>query len=275
MDHAEVRERLEEAAIEPGGLDRLLGGDGWEAMATVDHLAGCDACRADLEALRRSVSAIRDSLQASPPDDLRARTLDYVARVGRPRAADAAALEPVGPGAVPEVGWSLPAWLPAFAGGVAAAALAAIIVVGATVGPRLAEADAAIAEQRAAVAGLEVVSDWALRVGAAPDAARVRLAAQDGGPQAGTVVFSDATDELVMVASGLPEPAAGDEYRCWIESGGERIPIGAMYRAGALAYWVGEVDLPTLAGDGHAFGVTLVPSSSEGVSGDPVLAGES
>ena len=31
------------------------------------------------------------------------------------------------------------------------------------------------------------------------------------------------------------------EYRCWVESGGGRTPIGKMFFAGDVAYWVGEV----------------------------------
>ena len=66
MDHEEVRELLEVAAVEPGGLDRLMAGDTPDAALVAGHLAGCAACAAELERLRRSVSAsIRPAVRAT------------------------------------------------------------------------------------------------------------------------------------------------------------------------------------------------------------------
>ena len=48
MDHAEARELLEIAAIEPGGFARLVAGDTPEAAALAGHLAGCADCAAEL-----------------------------------------------------------------------------------------------------------------------------------------------------------------------------------------------------------------------------------
>jgi hypothetical protein len=63
------------------------------------------------------------------------------------------------------------------------------------------------------------------------------------------------------------------EYRCWMESGGERTPIGQMFFAGDVAYWVGEVpDIAALGADA-TFGVSLSPNATD-VSADPVLAGQ-
>jgi hypothetical protein len=64
------------------------------------------------------------------------------------------------------------------------------------------------------------------------------------------------------------------EYRCWVESGGARRPIGKMFFAGDVAYWVGEVpDLGALGTDA-SFGVSLAPIANAGdVSADPVLSG--
>ena len=55
MDHAEVRERLELAAIEPGELDRLAAGDTPDAAAIAGHLAGCPACAEEAHRLARLV----------------------------------------------------------------------------------------------------------------------------------------------------------------------------------------------------------------------------
>ena len=71
MDHDDVREQLELAAVEPDGLDRLMAGDTATAAAIAGHLAGCDACTTELERLRRGVPLLRDVVRTSPPADLR------------------------------------------------------------------------------------------------------------------------------------------------------------------------------------------------------------
>ena len=45
MDHDQVREQLELAAAEPGGLERLMAGDTAAARAVAAHLAGCPVVR--------------------------------------------------------------------------------------------------------------------------------------------------------------------------------------------------------------------------------------
>jgi hypothetical protein len=269
MRHAEAIDLLELAALEPGGLDRITSGTDPASADVAAHLAGCDACRAELVALRRSVAAIGETVRSTPAADLRGRTLDYVARVGRPRAPDA---QPTDSKVGGESGWL--AWLPRFSGAAAVAAVVMLLIVGSAVSSRMDAADAAIAEQRAAIAGLTVVTDWSLRIASDPEASRIRLEAPDGGAQAGTVLFSDATGELAMVASGLPALPEGQEYRCWVEVDGTRVPIGTMYRAGELSYWVGEVDETIGVDAGRAFGVSLMASAADGVDGEVVLLGD-
>src|SRR4051794_38780340 len=89
MDHDEVLELLQDAAIEPGGLERLMAGDTPTAGVLAGHLAGCPDCSDELERLRRSVGVIRPVVRAVPPPELRERTLAYVAALGRPRGAAA------------------------------------------------------------------------------------------------------------------------------------------------------------------------------------------
>src|SRR5919107_3491657 len=104
MDHSDVRELLEDAAIEPGGLERLMAGDTPSAAIVAGHVAGCPDCAEELDRLRRTVGAIRPAVRAVPPPELRQRTLDYVAALGRPRGADlvpAAHSVPLGPAAAP------------------------------------------------------------------------------------------------------------------------------------------------------------------------------
>ena len=83
MEHAEARELLEIAALEPGGFDRLAAGDTADAAALAGHIAGCTECAAELERLRRASAVIREAVRTVPPADLRDRTLAYVAAVGR------------------------------------------------------------------------------------------------------------------------------------------------------------------------------------------------
>jgi len=85
IEHEEVREALELAAIEPGGLDRLIAGDTTEAALVAGHLAGCPACMAEFVRLRNTSIVIRDVLATEPPAELRERTLSFVRAVGRPR----------------------------------------------------------------------------------------------------------------------------------------------------------------------------------------------
>ena len=90
---------------------------------------------------------------------------------------------------------------------------------------------------------------------------------------AGSLVFSPATSELVVVATGLTPPPEGQEYRCWVEQNGDREGVGKMFFSDDLAYWIGPVSaVQGLVGDA-TFGVTLVDVS--GAGGDPrdVLVG--
>jgi hypothetical protein len=281
MDHAEVHELLWLAAVEPGGVESLLGADTRESTTLREHLRGCGACRDELESLRGSVATIRETVQLSPSADLRDRTLEFVERLGRPRSVDQAdqqtdvSMPQLSAGTRPmplRTRWPSPVRLATFAAGVAASALIAGLVTWGAIDARLTAADAAIAEQRSTIAGLGIIADWTLRLSADPAASHVRLGAADGGAQEGTVLLAGDRNELVMVASGLPVPAEGQEYRCWVEESGERVAIGRMYRAGELAYWVGELEEP-IADEELTFGVTLVDADSSGLTGDVVLTG--
>src|SRR6476469_11173989 len=97
MDHDEVREQLQLAAVEPDGLDRLMAGDTPMAAVIAAHLAGCDACTTELERLRRGVPLIRDVVRTTPSPDLRERTLAFVREEGiaRPIVAATASAQPV------------------------------------------------------------------------------------------------------------------------------------------------------------------------------------
>jgi hypothetical protein len=283
MDHAEARELLELAAVEPGGLERLTRASGAARGDLARHLAECADCSAELDALQREAAAIRDVIRTSPPADLRDRTLTYVAELGRPRSAPVPTPAPVAPTAragfldwlrgLARPGSSL-GWAASLAAVVVLSVVGSTLIVGGRLDSQLADANAAIQEQDRAIAGLTMLSDWTLRLSADAEAGRVRLASVSGDATTGTAMFSGDTRELVMVASGLSLPPAGSQYRCWIQADGERVLIGQMYFAGDLAYWVGEVDALDGVSDA-TFGVSLVDASSDGLEGPVVLQGES
>ena len=94
MDHAEVRERLELAALEPGGSIVSLRATRPMRPPIAGHLAGCPACAEEAHRLARLVPLVREAAQTIPPEALRAQTLDLVRTVGRPRGANLTLVEP-------------------------------------------------------------------------------------------------------------------------------------------------------------------------------------
>jgi hypothetical protein len=271
MEHAEARELLEIAAIEPGGFDRLAAGDTADSAALAGHIAGCPECAAELERLRRASAVIREAVRTAPPADLRDRTLAYVAAVGRPRG-------PVAPAAEPEraaepVARRVSPDRRLWAASIAAAVLVAIVGTSLFVAqPR----DSLIETQARQIEALAKVATWSHRIDGEPDAEYVVLEGTGSGGTAaeGTLAFSPGTKELVVLAQGLTEPAAGMQYRCWVETDGGRRRIGQMFFGGGVAYWVGPVDELIGVGPGTRFGVSLVPADGDSLGGDPVLLGE-
>lgn len=294
MDHAEARELLELGAVEPAGLDRLMAGDTPQAAALAGHLAGCADCTAEMTHLREVAGIVRGVVRTTPPPDLRERTLALVREVGRerggrPAAAGAGAgISAAGVAALPasrRLGQpiasdrrgsrrgvsALP--LLAVAAALVIAVLATGLVVSAQKDAAIARLDAAIQKQAEAVNDLGTVTAWVLRVDGRPDAHRVDLASAAGGTPTGTLVFSPSSRELVVVASGLSEPPAGREYRCWLQAGGQRQPVGKMFFGGGMSYWVGKVDAVAGLGSGVQFGVSLVDLAAPSAPGDAVLTG--
>lgn len=278
MDHEDALERLELAAVEPGGLDRLMAGDTVDAAATVAHLAGCDACTDELRRLTRAVPLLRDVVRTTPPADLRARTLDHVRVHGRPRGRVPADARPgpveagVPPVQYPAVAAAAP-WTTRILPWVATLAAAVLLSVGIS-SVLMRGADERLASQAQAIEGLSEVTTATLAITAQADARRVALAATGDGATTGALLFSPSTTRLVVVADGLTRPAAGREYRCWMEIGGERSPVGRMFFAGDLAYWVGDTPEVSGAVPGTTFGVSLVDVAGGSLGADPVIVGD-
>jgi hypothetical protein len=285
MDHTEVRELLEDAAIEPGGLERLMAGDTPTASIVAGHLAGCADCAEELERLRRSVGLIRPEVQLVPPPELKERTLAYVAAIGRPRGAtavadaspttppvptQAAAATPIAP-VEPSAPTSIASRRPNRLGWIASLAAALIVAVGGTalvLNANHAATAQALADE---VDALGDVARWTLRVDAQPDVRRIELASATGTTTTGSLVYSPSSTELVVVAEHLAPAPAGHEYRCWVDVDGKRTGVGKMFFGGALAYWVGDVKSVAGLPPGAKFGVSLVDLASTDAPGEVVL----
>ncbi len=297
MDHAEARELLEVAALEPEGLDRLAAGDSPEAAALAGHLVGCPECTEELERLRRSVRALRAVFGApspgrstgaaqavaeadlapaesrhpvevdtvpveAPPPELRERTLAYVRAVGRTRGsvtAGGARRRSAMPAR--SVGWLL---------GLAAALIVGIGIGGFAAG-RLDQGR--LDAQAASVAALTRVNSWTIRIAAAPGARSVALTSPSGSDAGGALAYSPTTGEIAVVMEGIAPPPAGREYRCWVRSGDTTVPIGRMYFGGDVGYWTGASAVVARLAPGATFGVSLVDASTGSQIEGPVLIG--
>jgi hypothetical protein len=276
VDHDAVREQLELAATEPGGLERLMAGDTAIAQSVAGHLAGCPACTDELARLERASTLIRRVVRATAPADLRERTLAAIRTAGVPRGPAAAPLAIVGgfaPGrsvreARPAAEWtgrSALGWVAAIAAAVVLSVVATSLIVGSRVDERLAaQSETVEALQEVAIATLQVTGE--------PDARRVVLAGTSAGLR-GDLIFSPGTSELVVVATGLTPPPVGQEYRCWVEQAGQRERVGKIFFSDDLAYWVGPA--PAVQGlvSGATFGVSLVNADGSAVDTEPVLDG--
>jgi hypothetical protein len=266
MDHDEVIEQLELAAVEPDGLARLMAGDTAIAAAVAGHLVGCDACGGEFERLGRAAPLLRDVVRTTPSADLRERTLAYVREHGVSRGA------PAGPAtapAVPETRGRTARVLPWVA---SIAAVLALAVAGASL-LAVQGVSQQLADQDRAIAGLEAVTSGTIEITGEPDAQRVALSASDADTT-GSLLFSPTTTKLVVVATGLDRPPAGQEYRCWVEVGGERQNVGRMFFGDDLAFWVGDTPAVSEVGPGTTFGVSLADLDSPAIDAPPVIAGE-
>jgi hypothetical protein len=284
MDHETTREQLELAALEPGGLDRLMAGDTAAAQAVAAHLAGCPTCADELVRLQRASIVIRSAVRELPSPELKDLTLAAVAATGVARggaatfasspsvstqvlAPVAAVAEPTSLRAArasrtPALGWIA---------AIAAAVVLSVITTTVVVGNRV---DEQLAAQAETVAALEEVTTGTLAITAQPDAEHVALTGTSDPALTGSLAFSPSTTQLVVVTSGLTEPPAGQEYRCWVEIGGQRQRVGKMFFSTDLAYWVGPV--PALSGlsTDATFGVSLVDISAPGATTTPVMVGD-
>ena len=154
---------------------------------------------------------------------------------------------------------------------IAAAVVLSVITTTVIVGNRV---DQQLAEQAETVSALEEVTTATLAITAQPDAEHVALAGTTDPALAGSLAFSPSTTQLVVVATGLTNPPAGQEYRCWVEIDGQRQRVGKMFfsdRPGLLGRT--GTGLSGLS-DGATFGVSLVDIAAPGAAAAPVMTGD-
>jgi hypothetical protein len=277
MDHAEVLELLEIAAVEPDALNRLMAGDTPESMAVAGHLAGCPECASQLEAIRRTAAVAREVIQTEPDPALRERTLSYVRAIGRRRGAAGAGaatdkedVRVLAPGSQVGSGYGTRR-----RASLAVAAAAVLVVASAGAGYLLGQgrgSDSPQGQERQ-VAILADAAATTIRVTSAPDAQRVVLTSTADAPgAAGSIVFSAGEGELVATATGLPAIGNGQEYGCWVEVAGQRMRLGRMYWAGDVWTWAGPAQGLDSLPPGSTFGVSVDPEGG-GSDATPVLTG--
>ena len=155
-------------------------------------------------------------------------------------------------------------------GAIAAAVVLSVVATTFLIGSRV---DAQLAAQNATVEALEKLTTATIDVTGEPDAQHVALAGVTDPKLDGSLVFSPATTELVVVSYGLTNPPAGQEYRCWVEVNGQRERVGKMFFSNDLAYWAGDVPAVSGLSGAATFGVSLVDASGQSIQTDPVLTG--
>jgi hypothetical protein len=239
MDHAAAHERIEDLLLDPTRLAALATATAPEDLALREHLAGCQACAADLDAWRRLQVAVDDALPQEAdaaaraqaveplelPPSLRARVLAAVADTDRREAN-----QPGTPISITRArrGYRL-GQLVGLAAGLIVLTGASVIVVD-QVGQRAAaEADAQELSHALAVVDRMLATDHKV----------VPLRTSAGLP-AGTISWS--RHDWVVLSNALSEPDSGRQYLCWLETDGRSVPIGEMEFAGESAYWVASLD---------------------------------
>jgi len=166
------------------------------------HLAGCDACRNEVDSLREAAALLPETTAVAPPASLRDRVL-----------ADIATVRPLPP-LVTTTGGQGRTRRRWFTGLVAAAA-AVVALVGGGIAYDVMKDDSSSQNISAVDAVLQ-----------ANDAERFTNTFP-GGVRA-TVVRSKPLDRAVLVAEDMPAAPSGRAYALWLQNGNVMVPAGIM-----------------------------------------------
>ncbi len=201
------------------------------------HLAGCPACRAEVDSLREAAAALADDVAVAPPAELRSLVLTDIARV-RP-------LPPVAPVGGPIVRRK---WFPALV----AAAVIALVGIGGVVwhpwsddsSQQISATDQVLADPQAQEFTQEL----------------------PGGATA-TIVRSEKLHQAVLVTEDMPPAPDGMVYQLWLQSPDQQmVPAGLMEPGQTTALLEGD------AAEAVGAGVTVEPpGGSEQPTSDPIV----
>lgn len=242
-----------------------------ERAAFEQHLAGCEACTAEVAELTDAAARLADVTAHEPPTGLRDAVLAGITATpqvsaARPRHArpepEGVAEPPAEPPAEPLAhrptteqtvrtwrSWAL------------AASVAAVLGVGVT----WAVQEQRLGEAREQVAAMESEQQRVEAVLAAGDAVSRSVEATGGGRV--TVVVSPSLDDGVVLLAEMPDPG-GENYQLWAITGAEPASAGVL-DVGATS---GTAFLDDI-GDADTLGVTLEPAGGSPLPSGDVLAG--
>jgi anti-sigma-K factor RskA len=250
-----------------------------ERAEFVAHLAACDACRAEVAALRPVAAALAHVVpQTEPPASLRGRVIRAVT-------GDEVRARDVGTPHATTFGRPVAPWLLIAASLLAAVALGIYSV---QLRSRIADLDsrlhqaqlqASLAERQIADArrtALDAQSQVAVL--AAPDLVRVDLVGQSNAPSASARAFWSRSRGMVFTASNLPSLPAGRVYQVWVlTAAGPPISVGLLQPSqtgGLTAVFQTAPDIPRPAqvavSDEPAGGVAA-PTGAIWLAGRPVV----
>jgi len=262
MDHAEAHERIADLALEPSRLAGLQSSVSVEDRALREHVSTCPRCQTALTDWQQLQSAVANTVRVSGDDE--SETILPPAALRR-RILAAAHAEPRKAADVPiDVAVARSSRIRR-SGAALLALAAALAIVAAGLGVWVIADQARInaaAEDQRALAGLAAAVN---QVMTSPDGHSVSLKTADG-MVGGSIAWS--RHDLVVTATSLSAPAAGQTYRCWLVYEGKQSAIGEMRFAGKTAFWIGwtqdwaSVDLEPDA----QFLVTLEANQSPGTT---------
>jgi hypothetical protein len=248
------RELSHDEAIELLGAYALDAVDGDEREALERHLQECPRCRAEV-ADHRTVASFLGSAGGPAPEGLWDRIAGSLEE-----APPELRLAPVVPLQKARERRSVPLWLGAAAGAVAAAVIA---VLGVQVVHLNHQVDNLAAPQRADA----VLLSAATHAFADPTAWRASLRSSDGAVTAKAVVLADGSGFLV--ADSLPPLPSGRTYQLWAVAGGQKISAGVLgSRPGVVAFRYAASDVSAFAVTAERAGGVVSSANSPVVLGN-------
>ena len=239
-DHDQYLELIPAYALDSLGAD--------DAQALSQHLAGCEACQAELAAYAEVVDVLPLAAeQTAPPAVLKGRLMD---RVQAQTAAESVAQEAKSPwwrGAAADFqAWLAgPRWRPALLLGILVLAIGNIYF-------------------------------WREATRPSPTAwRRIRLEGTEVAPEATGIIYISADGRNgTIIVDKLPQLDEAEQYQLWLIADGERTD-GGVFSVPADGYQAMLIESPRPLQEYGAFGITVEPAGgSPGPTGDRVLGSE-